>query len=96
VVSDRTTFRRQATKIESDIEDHDENTPKSMREYVELLERVAQIGIEGYTRVHVSISGRSDELYDLAKELKSWTPTGGWSEDALRLFKALEGEDVYT
>jgi hypothetical protein len=39
--------------------------------------------------VHVSIVGRREELEDLADELQTWAPGGGWSADALKLFDAL-------
>jgi hypothetical protein len=92
--SDKTSIRRRVTEIEVEIEDRD-SSPQSMRQYVDLLEKVGKIGVEGWTRVHVSISGRREELEDLADELQSWTPMSGWSPDALKLFAALrEGEPL--
>lgn len=92
--SDKTSIRRRVTEIEVEIEDRD-SSPQSMRQYVDLLEKVGKIGIEGWTRVHVSIVGRREELEDLADELQTWTPGGGWSADALKLFAALrEGEPL--
>lgn len=32
------------------------------------------------------------EASALADELQRWSPTGGWSEDAMRLFEALKQE----
>jgi hypothetical protein len=89
-----TSYRRRRAEIESSIEDHDEKTPGAMREYLDILDKVARIGVEGYTTVTVTIKGRPEELQDLADELKTWTPGPGWSPEAERLFKALEGEDV--
>jgi len=58
----------------------------------EMLRRITEISLHGYTDRTVTISGSTSALYDLAKELKTWQPSGGWSDDAKRLFKALEDE----
>jgi len=89
-------MRREVTKFEAVVEeDLGEETPKTLREYADLVDKVAKIGIEGWTRVTVKIVGRREELRDLAEELQTWKPSGGWSPDALKLFRALEGEETY-
>ena len=89
-----TSFRRRTVEIESSMEDYDAVAPKTMRDYVSILEKVAKVGISGYTDIHITIRGRREELQDLADELQTWSPSGGWTEDAKRLFRALQGEEV--
>jgi hypothetical protein len=42
----------------------------------------------------VVIDGPPKELEGLALEISTWTPSGGWSDNALDLFAALRGEEV--
>jgi hypothetical protein len=87
-------YRRRAVQVESVMDDFSSKTPEDLRAALSILDKVAKIGVEGYTTVTVTIKGRPEELSDLADELKTWSPGGGWSAEAQRLFKALEGEDV--
>ena len=42
---------------------------------------------------HVQIEFKSSaEALELAEELKTWAPTQGWSENAMKLFDLLEQE----
>jgi hypothetical protein len=86
-------YRRKAVEVDAVMEDFDAKSPTELREYLDLLDKVARIAIEGFTTVTVTVKGRPEELRDLAKELKSWQPVMGWTPDAERLFKALEGQD---
>lgn len=86
-------YRRKAVEIDAVMEDFDSRTPESLRDTLAILDEVAKIGVEGYTKVTVTLSGRPEELLDLADELSTWTPSNGWSTEALRLFKALRGGD---
>lgn len=87
-----TSYRRKALEIEAVMEDFDEKTPDDIRDTLAILDKVAKIGVEGYTITTVKISGRPEELADLAAELCTWTPSGGWSQEAQNLFRALRGE----
>jgi hypothetical protein len=88
-----TSYRRKTVAVTSLAEDFEAKTPDDLRDALDILDKVTRIGVEGYTIVTVKVSGRPEELADLADELNTWTPSGGWSADAQRLFKALRGED---
>jgi hypothetical protein len=88
-----TSFRRKTTELRATLVEED-TRPETLRDYADLLDKVATIGISGYERVTISITGRQEELADLAEELQTWTPSSGWSEDAQKLFKMLQGEGL--
>ena len=51
-------------------------------------------GLEKITRSPVTIKLKfkdRSEAVDLADELSTWTPHGGWSENAAKLFAVLKG-----
>ena len=85
-------YRRKSVEVDSLVEEAGAIRPETLQEYLTLFKKVADIAVEGYTTVTVTIKGRPEELEDLANELQIWTPAGGWSSDALRLFEALRGE----
>lgn len=87
-------YRRKAIEVETVMDDFDSKTPEDIRASLKILDDVAKIAVEGYTTVTVTIKGRPEELRDLAEEIKTWTPVGGWSSEAQKLFLALEGEDT--
>jgi hypothetical protein len=45
------------------------------------------------TERYVSVRGTPAELEELANQLSTWTPQGGWSDKAHELFEALKGHD---
>jgi hypothetical protein len=89
-----TSYRRQSVEIDAIMEDFADKTPEDLRAALALLDKIVKIGIAGYTAATVTVRGRPEELADLADELNTWTPSGGWSPEATKLFKALRGEDV--
>ncbi len=74
--------------VEVTIDDHDQADVR--RELKALLKDITSISINGYTEKKVTIVGESKRLKALAEELKTWKPSGGWSNDAQKLFEALE------
>lgn len=86
-------YRRKAVEIESSVSEAGALKPETLQEYLTLFHKVADLAVEGYTTVTVTLKGRPEELEDLAEELSTWTPGPGWTADAKRLFKALRGEE---